>query len=576
MNRIYKNLESLGQVMQTDVLVLGGGLSGLWSAIKARQQVNNVLVVDKGPLNWGGVGSMCGGDMDVWNPEDNVMDWVDDLVYYYDGLIEQDVIEVLMHKSYERFLDYEEMGHKFARDEKGNLRRVNQRGLPHVSTLLSRPFGTGGESIVSVLVKKADELQVRRLGRVQVTSILKDNERVAGVTAFHTRSGEFFIIRAKVVILCTGNVTYKSGYGKNTCGGEGFPLALDAGVRLRNFEYLKVWNVPRDFAWEGQTILLPLGARFVNALGEDFMKKYSLKLGAKMDPHYNTRAMAQEYLEGRGPFYLDTSQMREEDVRLVTPSGGWMEINYNRLKEMGMDFFKNKLEWIPQLTDNIGGVDADMDGQSNIKGIFAAGRARNLEPGVYLGGWSVSGTATTGAIAGENAARTAASLAYFPRIDPAWVAKLKEDLFSCLGKPGLYYKDILNEIRKAIFPYDVSILKSEKGLNRALKRLKEIQEELIPRMTAQTPLYLTKVNEVRSIATVSELYLHGSLLRKETRGGHHRVEYPRRDDHYLGWFLITKEEGKLKWNFRPVPLEKYKIKPHRYYMDQFNPPSASK
>src|SRR3989304_6153302 len=149
-----------------------------------------------------------------------------------------------------------------------------------------------------------------------------------------------------------------------------------------------------------------------------------------MDPHYNTRAMAEEVLAARGPNCCDATQMSEDNVRLLTPTGGWMGINYERLKEMGMDFYKHKLEWIPQVNYALGGIDAGLDGQSSVKGIFAAGRARNLEPGVYLGGWAISGTATSGTIAGENAARMALSLTDQPRIDPALIAKIKEDVFA--------------------------------------------------------------------------------------------------------------------------------------------------
>jgi len=576
MNREYRDLQYQGHVLKTDVLVVGSGLSGLWASIKARDYVDDVLIVDKGPMNWGGLGSFCGGDMDVWDPDVDIMKWIDDLVFYFDGLIEQDVIELLMRKSHERFLDYETMGHRFARDEMGNLRRVNQRGLEHVSALLSRPFGTGGESLVSVLVKKVDQLGVRRLSRVQVNAIIKEDDRVAGVTAFHVRSGEFYIIKAKVIILCTGNSSWKPSYCINTSTGESFAVALEAGVRMRNFEFIKVWNVPRDFAWEGQTMLLPLGACFVNALGEDFMKKYSPRLGAKMDPHYNTRAMAEEHLAGRGPFFLDTRAMREEDVSLLTPSAGWMGLTYERLKEMGVDFFKSKLEWIPQVDYNIGGIDADIQGQSNVKGIFAAGRARNLEPGVYIGGWAVSCTATTGAIAGENAGKTAASQEDHLRIDPALTASIKGNLFAPLGRPGLPPKEVFNEIREVVSPYDVSILKTEQGLSRALQRLKEVQEDLIPQMGADSPHYLMNANEVRAMATVTELYLTSSLMRKETRGGHHRVEYPGRNDQYLGWFLVSKEQGKVSWTFRPVPVDDYPIKPYRFYGDLFQSPNVAK
>jgi succinate dehydrogenase/fumarate reductase flavoprotein subunit len=304
------------------------------------------------------------------------------------------------------------------------------------------------------------------------------------------------------------------------------------------------------------------------------MKRYSPKLGAKMDPHYNTRAFAEEYLAGRGPIYFDTSAMRDEDVQLLTPTTGWMGLTYTRLKEMGIDFFKSKLEWIPQVNYAIGGVDADINGQSSAQGIFVAGRARNLEPGVYLGGWAVSGCATTGTIAGENAARMAASLTHVPRVDPAAVAQAKEETFSALGKPGIPPKEVLNELREVIAPYDVCILKSEKGLTRALNRLKEIREELFPMMTAESPHYLMKANEVRSIALVTEMYLESSLRRKETRGGHHRVEFPGRDDAYLGWFLISKEGDKLRWDFRHAPVDTYKVTPYRYYMDLFQSAGA--
>jgi len=118
------SLRNLGHVLTTDVMVLGGGLGGLWAAIEARKHVNSVLIVDKGPLNWGGIGNMSGGDMIVCLPEDDIQKWIDDLVYYFDGLIEQDVIEDLMQRSYYRFLDYEEMGHSFARDDQGKLKSV--------------------------------------------------------------------------------------------------------------------------------------------------------------------------------------------------------------------------------------------------------------------------------------------------------------------------------------------------------------------------------------------------------------------------------------------------------------------
>lgn len=570
------SLDSLGHVLQTDVLILGGGLAGMWAARKARPYVDDVLIVDKGPLNWGGQASMCGGDMVVWDPRDDVKEWVSDLVYYFDGLVEQDVLEDLMKRSWDCLQDYEALGHRFARDDKGELKRVRQRGLEHVGSVLSRPFGSGGKNLVRLMVEEMDRLAVRSLARIQITDILVQDDRFVGVAGFHTRSAEFYIIKAKTLIIASGNASWKHSYGGNTCTGETFGVALRAGVQLRNFEYLKVWNVPATFCWEGQTMLLPLGARFVNAEGEDFMRRYAPRLGAKMDPHYNTRAMVEEYLAGRAPIYFDASQMSPENVELLTPQAGWIGLNYRRLKDMGIDFFKDKVEWMPQVDYAVGGIDTDINGRTCVRGIYAAGRARNLEPGVYLGGWAVSGTATTGSIAGEQAGQYAASLDYRAKPDPAELAAIKARILSPLGRDGIPYKEALNEIRRLIAPYDVSIIKTESGLTRALKRFERIREEWLPRVAAPTPHYLMKRTELFGVADFTELYLRASLLRRESRGSHYRADCPERRAECLGWHLASWKNGGLDWSFRPVPLDRYAITPTSFYQDNFIPLARQK
>ena len=72
--------------LKTDVLIIGGGFAGLWAARQAARHVKDVLIVDKGPRDWGGLGGMSGGDMIVMQPEFKVEDLLDEMVYYYDGL----------------------------------------------------------------------------------------------------------------------------------------------------------------------------------------------------------------------------------------------------------------------------------------------------------------------------------------------------------------------------------------------------------------------------------------------------------------------------------------------------------
>lgn len=564
-----------GTPIETDVLIIGGGIAGLWAAARAKMFADRVTVMDKGPKDWGGLASMAGGDMIVLLPEEHVDEFMDDLVYYYEGLCEQDLVEKIFTKTYDRFKDYERLGHRFARDAQGRLKGVPQRGLSHIKCCLSRPFGEGGLNMVKVMVRELERVGVHRIGRTVLTDLLKEGERVIGAVGFNIISGEFCVVKAAAVILTTGVSGWKTSYGKSTTTGEGFLMAMRAGAEVRNFEFMKVWNVPRLFAWEGQTSLLPLGARFVNSKDEYFMERYSPKLGANTDPHYVVRAMAIEALEGRGPFFLDCSSMKPESVELMKPEAGWMGINYKRLKELGMDFFRQKLEWMPQLNEPLGGVIANLEGETGVPGLFAAGTARNIEAGVYIGGLHLATTAVTGYIAGESAARFAETQRDLP-LNMDEIERCRRRLYAPLGRPGTPPVEVLREVQKAFFPSDVCILKNERSLRRALGKIQWIKKDLLPRTGCGNPHYLLKLIEVEGITRITELILLSSLLRTESRAGHFRADHPQRSEEWLRWIVARLDRhDEFDLGTIPIPVEKYRIKPTRYYSDQFTFPDLS-
>jgi succinate dehydrogenase/fumarate reductase flavoprotein subunit len=569
-------LESLGKVINTDVLVIGGGSAGLWAAKRAGEQGCNVLIVDKGPQDWGGLASLAGGDFDAVLPAENVDNFVKDLVYYYDGLCEQDLMEELFKRSFDRLKDYQEFGCEFLTAPDGRLKGIPQRGLDHVKLYPAKLKGKGGQDMMRGLTKEVNNLGVKRLGRTLITELLKRDGRIVGAVGFNTLSGDFSIFKAGAVILATGAGGWKASYGQNTSTGEGMHMAFRAGAELRNFEFAKVWVVPKLFAWESQTTLLPLGARFVNAKGESFMEKYSPVLGANTDPHYVVIGMAIEAREGRGPIYFDISRMKPKDIDLVKPQTGWQLLNYQKLVALGMDFFKDTTEWMPQLLGSFGGLVADMEGRTKVPGLFVAGRGRSIDPGVYIGGFALFTTAVTGYLTGGVAAEFAKSRNPY-HIEEDEVEQLKGQLYAPLGKPGIPPKEVLTEIQEAVFPYDVCILKNEKSLKEALRKIERLKNELLPQMTAKDAHYLLKLIEVQAIAFLAELYLSTSLTRKETRAGHFREDYPDRDNEkWLCWIIAERKGDSVSFRTEPVPLERYKIKPHRYYMDNFKFPRTYK
>jgi succinate dehydrogenase/fumarate reductase flavoprotein subunit len=557
--------KSLGHVIESDVLVIGGGASGLWTAIKAREFVNKVLLVDKGPRDYGGLAARAGGDFDAVLPLENVDNFVRELVYYFDGLCDQDIVEELFKQSTHRMADYERLGHKFVREPDGKLKGIPQRGLDHIKCYIYRPYGEGGRSMVRVLVQEAKRLDIKRLGRVMIADLLKNNDAVVGATGFDILNGDFYIFKSKAVVMATG----QAGFLGSTSTGEGMDMALKAGAELKNCEFARVWVVPRLFAWEGQTALLPLGARFINGNGDTFMEKYSPALGNNTDPHYNVLGMAIEAKEGRGPFYLDCSGMKPQNVELMKPGAGWQKLNYERLKGLGIDFFKDKTEWMPHLMASYEGIDVDLKGCTKVPGLFMAGVTWPVDPGLYMGGWNLCKTAVTGYMVGESAGKYAQSHTG-SSIAGNDIEALKNKLFGILGKEGISPRELLLQIQKIIFPYQVSILKSQKSLADALHKIEGLKKDMLPQLAAKDAHNLANIIEVRSTLNTTERYLRASLLRTESRAGHFREDYPRRDDqNWMKWIVVSEKNSEFQYRTEPVPIDRYKFKPTRYYMDNF-------
>lgn len=554
-----------------DILILGGGSAGLWAAYScARKEPHaRILIVDKGPKDWGGLMTMAGGDFEAVLDPDTVDAWIQDFVYYFDGLCDQKLMEDILTRSRDRLADYERFGCEFFRLEDGTRKFVRQRGLDHVKLYPARLKGRGGELMVRNLVKQLEKLGVRRMGRILAGAFLRAGNRVCGALGFDTISGERYRFEAKVVIAASGMGGWKTSYGKNTPTGETMVMAWEAGAHLQNMEFARVWNMPRLFGWEGQTVLMPLGARFVNSKGESFMDRYSPVLGPNTDPHYTTIAMAMEVRDGRGPIMFDVSRIQSENLILLRPQNGWQKLNYDKLSALGLDLFHDPTEWVPQMTVLYGGIRADAHGNTAVPGLLAAGTARATEPGVYAGGFALMTTSVLGHMAGENAARLLTELEDV-QADTDAEAEFAR-MFAPLGRKGRHFKEVLRHIQSVVFPYDVSIIKSEQSLERARKELISIIENEVPEMAAADPHYLLKVIETRAVAFVSLMYVKASLERRETRAGHYREDYPTRDGNDPAWLCLRRGEGTEPDFYRvPVPLQDYRFPVTRYYQDNFD------
>jgi len=140
-------------------------------------------------------------------------------------------------------------------------------------------------------------------------------------------------------------------------------------------------------------------------------------------------------------------------------------------------------------------------------------------------------------------------------------------------EPGVDPEEVLLGIQNAVFPWDVCVLKNEVSLNRALGQIEKIRDEVLPLMGASDVHCLVELLEVKNMTLIAEAMLKSSLMRTESRASHYREDYPKLDNNdWLKWILVSYDGDKLKLKTKPLPFEKYKFKPERYYSDNFYVP----
>lgn len=565
-------------IVDADILIAGGGGAGLWAALRLIELGRNkkIVIVDKGPAEWGGEMALADGEFEALTPSDNMDEWLEDLIYYFDGLCDQPLMEAILAQSAVIMGAYEKFGCDFLRKQDGALKSESQPGLDHIKFFLPKLSGRGGELMAETLSSRLKRAGIKRLGRIMLNCYLRKDGRVCGAAGFHIRKGEFYIFRAKAVIAASGSGGWKASFGENTATGEGLRMAWDAGAELLNMEFARVHPAPRLFAWEGARKLFASGARFVNGQGENFMAKYSPRLGLNVDPHFTGISMAMELRAGRGPVILDVSGLKDGAIASAMPQNGWQKLNYDKLCAIGVDIFRDNTEWLPRLGNCCGGIDAEIDGSiKQAPGLFAAGSARGLIPGLSLNGFGLMASAVTGYMAAESAVKCIENAnPELPGLSNAEMDSLNDKTFAPLqraDKNGLTPNDVLGRIQAAVFPYDVSIIKNGQSLRKALNKLEKISAEDLPRMVAADPHYLLKLREVEAIAFISRLFVMASLAREESRAGHFREDFPHLSPDGPAWLLVAhgKDGEPVLKKIKAVPRGN-KIPLTHCYQDNFS------
>ncbi len=554
-------------VVSTDLLVIGGGFGGLYAAIKARQAgTADVLIVDKGTVALTGKSRLAAGSTIFLHEGDDLEEWVKAVFRGQHGICDQDMVRALLAQSTERLRELEDWGIHYRPDPRtGGYIRMPSRGLVPAQ-MTRRPTYkrmVGGKALTTVLRKVALGLGVRFLNRVYVSDLVTREGRVLGAVGCQRRTGEFFHLKARAVVLATADCSFRGNYaGVKQVTGCTYAMAGRAGAELSSMEFMCTNTGPVDFNFEGTGPAGKLGARFVNAAGEDFMPRYHPE-GTGAEINYLVQAMALEAREGRGPpFYLDFRPAPNEPVlENFRGMGGWMPLNVERLEEAGRDLFNSRIPWAPAIQTQRGGLKTGMDCMSNVQGLFAAGIAHSTGPGLF-NGWSSAKCIWSGTQAGISAAD------FIKRANGAEatsddIAPLRERLFETdMGDGGDRSVDeITGEIQETIFDAEVSILKHASRLEAARARLEKLRRDDLPRARIPDLHEFIKFKETESMFVSADLFLRASLLREESRFDHNRDDFPGPDDaNWLKWIVFGKDIAGGH-RLENLPWERYAYQP---------------
>jgi len=566
--------------LDTDVLVVGCGMGGARAALRAQELGADVILVEKavvgraGPMTY--VHSQYAPPRLVEDPEE-LKEWIDELVVGGNHIVDQEACALLVQDGYRRTRELVEMGLPFSRNAAGELQYYVLRGH-RVGTCLAADGRVCMDILKTRMRRKAHLRLVEKLHILEL--LTSDGQyptqgRVVGAVGVHVQTGTPYVIRAKQVILNTGPIYPKMHYCfADHCTGEGVAMAYRAGAALTGMEFLTFsgWGIFSDPHKPGQYIVVGGQAKFqkighfINARGERYMDRYDPVWGEQSGLPQTARGTMTEILEGRGPCYMDLRHCTQEELDhlyAVVPSVG------RSFREFGIDPKVQPLELNPVMvigSQSSGGMDAGLaDAATNVPGLYAVGYCSSNPHmmsgiGAPITTWSNIG----GYRAGEAAARRAENLTHV-RIPQAQTGRTLKEFFAPRRRVRqVKPSDLWQEIHRITAEPGFALFKTEARIQRVRDDLRQLEEEMAPRMYAPDMHELVRAREAREYLQVAQLACVAMAARTESRGELFRVDYPYMDnDRWLKWLLLRREGESFDpvITERALPYEKWPIQP---------------
>ncbi len=548
-----------------DVIVIGAGGAGLRAAIECSALGAKTALICKSLLGKAHTVMAEGGVAAALAHVDAQDSWrthFQDTLFGGKYLNNWRMAELHAREAPERVRELERWGAVFDRTPDG---KILQRAFGgHTYRRLAHVGDRTGLELIRTLQDKGVHQGIDVFMECTITKLLQDDERVCGAFGYWRETGRFVVYRAKAVVLATGGIgkCYKITSNSWESTGDGHALGYEAGAELVDMEFVQFH--PTGMVWPPGVMGLLVteavrgeGGILRNNQGERFMEKYDPKRMDLSTRDVVARAIYTEVKEGRGSphggCFLDISHRKAPYVRQKLPS------MYHQFKELAdVDITKEPMEVGPTGHYIMGGIKVDADtGASGVPGLYAAGECTGGVNGANrLGGNSLSDLLVFGRRAGAGAAEYA-SRAAPPRIDPTQVENAAGEMLGFFERPGAEdpYKlhvDLQNTMQNL-----AGIFREEKDLTVAMARLEDLQRRaahvgVVEGQRMYNPGWHL-CRDLHNMLICSQAIVRAALLRKESRGAHSRLDFPKYDEYWGEHnIVIKKEPDGMKVQARPV------------------------
>ena len=582
---------------QFDVVIVGGGGSGLRASLEISKSGLNVAVVSKVfPTRSHTVAAQGGITCAIASADPND-DWrwhMFDTIKGSDYIGDQDAIEYMCSEGPETVFELEHMGLPFSRFENG---RIYQRPFGGQS----KEFGEGGQAartcaaadrtghaLLHTLYQANLKAGTNFLNEWFAADIIKnDSGEVSGISCFDMETGEISVVKCNAIVLATGGAgqVYEQNTTSLICTGDGLGMVLRQDLPLQDME---MWQFHPTGLY-GNGSLMTEGCRgeggyLINSEGKRFMPDYAPKAKDLASRDVVSRCIVQEILAGRGcgekkdHVLLKIDHLGAEAITKKLP-----EIREISMTFANVDPIENPIPVVPTCHYMMGGIPTNINGQvitqdnagndSVVNGLYSIGEAANVSVhgANRLGGNSLLDLVVFGRAAGKHINEELSNQSS-PEISNTNIEESLETLIriqeTVKGESVFQLRSEMQSIMQNYF----GVYRNEDLMKEGAKKLEEITQRTknihLNDKSDQFNSERVEVLEYLNLLDIANATAYSALERKESRGAHAREDFPERDDeNWLCHSLFFKENNRVSKravNLKPKTVETFEPKPRVY------------